>query len=282
MTVISSRSKTVTFGQGLPTVIVGERINPTGRKSFGEALLAGDLSLVQREAIEQVQLGADILDVNVGIAGIDEVEMLPKAVKAVMEVVDVPLCIDSSNPDALAAALKVYEGKPLVNSVTGEEASIARILPVIKAHGAAVVGLCMDDNGIPADVEGRVAIAKKIAAAAKEAGIPREDLVFDMLTMSVGTDPQAAMVTLAAVRQVAREGYSTILGASNVSFGLPDRRCINLAFLTLAVQAGLSAAIADPKVKDLSRIIRAVDLLTGLDEWGMRYLEHYRALEKES
>lgn len=276
-TIVSSKTKEVVIERGKGTVIIGERINPTGKKALARALLNGDLEVLRQEAIRQVEAGAEILEVNVGAAGVDEVAVLPAAVKIVAEVSDLPLSIDSSNPDALAAALEVYEGKALVNSVTGEEHSLEKVLPLIKKYNAAVIGLCMDDNGIPEDVEGRVKIAAQIIARATQMGIPQEDIIIDCLAMTVSSNSQAAVTTLATLAAVRDQlGNNTVLGASNVSFGLPERKCIHLAFFPMAVQEGLSAIIADPTVQPVRRLMRAADLLMGYDEWATNYLKDYR------
>src|SRR4030042_5260328 len=204
-TKLSSPKKDVTIGDDQPTVLIGERINPTGKKKLAEALKAGDLEIVSREALAQVQAGADILDVNVGTFGVDEVALLPKAVRMVMETVDVPLCLDSSNPEALEAALKVYKGKPLVNSVTGEEHSLKRVLPLIKEYGAVVVGLVQDDEGIPKDAERRVRIAHKIVERVEAAGIPREDLVIDCLAFAIGAEHGSGVAVMEAIRRIKAE-----------------------------------------------------------------------------
>ncbi|QGP91626.1 5-methyltetrahydrofolate:corrinoid/iron-sulfur protein co-methyltransferase [Neomoorella glycerini] len=276
-TILSSKTKEVVIERGKGTVIIGERINPTGKKALAQALLNGDLEVLRQEAIRQIEAGAEVLEVNVGAAGVDEVAVLPAAVKIVAEVSYLPLSIDSSNPDALAAALEVYEGKALVNSVTGEEHSLVKVLPLIKKYNAAVIGLCMDDNGIPEDVEGRVKIATKIIERATEIGIPQEDIIIDCLAMTVSSNTQAAVITLetlAAVRD--KLGNNTVLGASNVSFGLPERKCIHLAFFPMVIHEGLSAIIADPTVQPIRRVIRASDLLMGYDEWATNYLKDYR------
>lgn len=276
-TTISSATRSITFGKGLPTVIIGERINPSCRRKFGQSLLAGDLTLVVEEAVRQVEAGAEALDVNVGYAGVDEISLLPEAVKAVAGAVDVPLVIDSSFPEALEAALEVYKGKPLINSVTGEEKSMERILPLVARYKAAVIGLCMDDSGCPTGLAERVAIAEKILQRAAAYGIPKEDVVIDCLTMTVSTDHQAAKVTLDTVTRVSEGlGVNVVLGASNVSHGLPDRRVINHAFYALAVAAGATALIVDPVSPGVRRIIRAADLLLGRDEWAMNYIHDFR------
>ena len=279
-TKVSSPSKEVIIGDNQPTVLIGERINPTGKKKLAEALKAGDLEIVRKEALAQTQAGADIIDVNVGVFGIDEAALLPKAVQAVMKTVDTPLCIDSSNPDALEAALKVYKGKPLVNSVSGEEHSLKRILPLIKKHGAAVIGLVQDDEGIPKDAEGRVRIAHKIVEKVEAAGIPREDLVIDCLAFAVGAEPDSGVEVIEAIRRIRAElGVNMTMGASNVSFGLPDRELLNNAFVVMATAAGATCLIVDAaKVRS---IILAADLVLGRDKRARRYIEAYRQRSKQ-
>lgn len=279
-TKVSSPSKEVIIGDNQPTVLIGERINPTGKKKLAEALKAGDLEIVRKEALAQVQAGADILDVNVGVFGIDEAVLLPKAVQAVMETVDTPLCLDSSNPDALEAALKVYKGKPLVNSVTGEERSLKRILPLIKEYGAAVIGLVQDEDGIPKDTEGRVRVAHKIVEKIEAAGVPREDLVIDCLAFAVGAEPASGAAVIEAIRRIKAElGVNMTMGASNVSFGLPDRELINNAFVVIAIAAGATCLIVDAaKVRS---IILAADLVLGRDKRARRYIEAYRQRPKQ-
>jgi len=279
-TKVSSPSKEVIIGDNQPTVLIGERINPTGKKKLAEALKAGDLEIVRKEALAQTQAGADIIDVNVGVFGINEAAMLPKAVQAVMETVDTPLCIDSSNPDALEAALKVYKGKPLVNSVTCEEHSLKRVLPLIKKHGAAVIGLAQDDEGIPKDTEGRVRIAHKIVEKVEAAGIPREDLVIDCLAFAVGAEPDSGVAVIEAIRRIKAElGVNMTMGASNVSFGLPDRELINNAFVVMATAAGATCLIVD--VAKVRSIILAADLVLGRDKRARRYIEAYRQRQKQ-
>ena len=277
---VSSPKKEVIIGNDQPTVLIGERINPTGKKKLAETLKAGDLEIVRREAFAQVQAGADILDVNVGTFGADEVDLLPKAVRVVMDTVNVPLCLDSSNPDALEAALKVYKGKPLVNSVTGEEHSLKRVLPLIKKYGAAVIGLVQDDEGIPEDAERRVRIARKIVERVEAAGIPREDLVVDCLAFAVGAEPCSGVAVIEAIRRIKAElGVNITMGASNVSFGLPDRELLNNAFVVMAVVAGATCLIVD--VAKVRSIVLAADLLLGRDKRARRYIETYRQRPKQ-
>lgn len=275
-TVVKSRTQEVIISPEHPTVIIGERINPTGKKLLAQALADKDMGRVQKLALSQVAEGADILDVNVGAAGVDEVELLPMAVRAVMEVTDVPICVDSANPDALRAALRVVEGKALINSVNGEEKSLARVLPLVKEFGTAVIGLCMDDDGIPATVAGRVAVARKIVERAATYGIPAEDILIDCLALSVCTDATAGSVTLSAIRAVREElGLNMTLGASNVSFGLPDREAINEVFLSMAMQNGVNAPIVNPSPARKGILIS--DLVMGRDEYAMRFVGYVRS-----
>lgn len=283
-TVLKGMSKKVVIADGRPTVLLGERINPTGKKKLAAALLAGDLEIVRQEALAQVEAGADILDVNVGAAGVDEVDLLPKAVKLVLETVDVPVCIDTPDGEALEAALAVHkelnpDGKALVNSVNGEEASLARVLPLVAKYKTAVIGLCMDDDGIPDTPEKRLAVAQKIVERAAEQGIPKEDILIDCLALTVGADSKAGWITLEAIRMVKEElGVNTALGASNVSFGLPDREAINAAFLAIAIDRGLNCPIVD--AARVGTYIQAADLVLGRDEYAMRYLKAYRKRQK--
>lgn len=278
-TKVSSPSKEVIIGDNRSTVLIGERINPTGKKKLAEALKAGNLEIVRQEALAQVQAGADILDVNVGTFGVDEVALLPKAVQMVMDTVDVPLCLDSSNPDALEAALKVYKGKPLVNSVTGEDHSLKRVLPLIKKYGAAVIGLVQDDEGIPKDTERRIRIAHKIVEKVEAAGISREDLVIDCLAFAVGAEPASGVAVMEAIRRIKAElGVNMTMGASNVSFGLPERELLNNAFVVMAIAAGATCLIVD--VAKVRPIILAADLVLGRDRRARRYIEAYRQRPK--
>jgi 5-methyltetrahydrofolate--homocysteine methyltransferase len=274
----------VIIADGRPTVIIGERINPTGKKKLSAALAAGDLQIVRDEAQAQVAAGADVLDVNVGAAGVNEVELLPKAVKLVMETVDVPVCIDTANSEALAAALAMHkalapQGKPLVNSVNGEEVRLERVLPLVAEYGAAVIGLCMDDAGIPGEPERRLAVASKIVERAAGMGIPREDLVIDCLALTMGADSKAGWTTLETIRLVKAElGVNVTLGASNVSFGLPARETINGAFIAMAIYAGLNCPIVD--AARVRPYILAADLALGRDAYAMRYIKGFRQRAK--
>jgi 5-methyltetrahydrofolate--homocysteine methyltransferase len=239
-------------------------------------LQAGDLGLVCQEALDQVQAKADILDVNVGTAGVDETILLPQAIQAVMNTVDVPLCIDSSKPKALEAALKVYRGKPLVNSVTGQESSLREVLPLVKEYQAAVVGLTMDDEeGVPKSADKRVSVAHKIVERAEALGIPREDIIIDCLNMPVGADFKAGLAVIEAIRRIKTElGVNMTLGGSNVSFGLPDRNLVNVAFLTIVIEAGVTCPVVD--VAKVRPAILAADAVLGRDEYMKRYITAYR------
>ena len=272
---VSSAAREVTIGEGQPTVLIGERINPTGKKKLSEALKAGNFEIVRNEALAQVQAGADIIDVNVGAAGVDELIVLPKVVQVVTETVDVPLCIDSSNTEALRAALKVYRGKPLINSVTGEDRSLAQVLPLVKEYGAAVIGLLQDAAGIPNDSKGRVAIAHKIVERAEGIGIPRENIIIDCLAFAVGADASSGLVVLETIRQVKSElGVNMTLGISNVSFGMPDRDLLNSVFLTIAIAAGVNCPIVD--VVKIRPSVLATDLVLNRDKYARHYIEAYR------
>ncbi len=277
-TVVRSDKKVVTIDIEGPLIIIGEKINPTGRKKMAEALQSGNWDYVRSLAIDQVKTGADVLDVNVGVAGLDDVALMPEIVKLVAGCVDVPLCLDSPNPKALEAGLAVAVGKPLVNSVSGEESRLTNILPLVKEHGAAVIGLVMDDDGIPATPEGRLKVAEKILERAARLGIPADDVVIDPLVMAVGSDSLAGRVTLRTVELLREKlGVNINLGASNVSFGLPDRPTVNMAFLALAMGAGATCAITDPL--KMAGFIRAADLLLGRDDYGMRYIRYYRQMQ---
>jgi 5-methyltetrahydrofolate--homocysteine methyltransferase len=277
-TILSSEKKTVTISPDGPFAIIGEKINPTGRKKLATALSSQDFGYIKELANGQIAAGADILDVNVGVPGLDDVALIAQVVRLLSEWVNVPLCLDSPNPKALAAGLAAAPGKPLVNSVSGEAVRLNEVLPVVKERGAAVIGLIMDDDGIPATAEARLRVAEKIMDRAVQIGIPAEDVVIDPLVMSVGADSSAGKVTLETIRLVREKLGSNInLGASNVSHGLPDRPVINMAFLALAIGAGATCAITDPA--KMTATIRAADLLVGKDEYAGRYIKAYRQLQ---
>jgi 5-methyltetrahydrofolate--homocysteine methyltransferase len=280
-TTLRGREKEVAIDTLGPVVVIGEKINPTGRKKLAEALRQRNFDYVRELASSQAAAMADILDINVGVPGLDDVALLPEVVKVVADQVGLPICIDTPNPKALAAALPVAPGKALVNSVNGEERSLQTVLHLVKEHGAAVIGLAMDDNGIPSTPEARLAIAGKILERAAQIGIPAEDVIIDPLVLTVGADANAAAVTLRTIELVRRElGLSISLGASNVSFGLPDRHTVNQAFLALAIHSGANCLITDPL--KLTATIRATDMLLGRDPYASRFIAHFRSRPKEA
>lgn len=255
--------------------IIGERINPTGKKRFRQALKEEDMDYILGMAIQQVEAGADILDVNVGVPGIDEKAMMVKVIKALQSVVDVPLQIDSTKPEVLEAALRVYNGKPLVNSVNGEKAVMDKILPLVAKYGAAVVGLTLDENGIPKDADGRIAIAEKIVDNSRAYGIKKENIAIDCLVLTVSAEQKAAMETLKAVRRVREDlGLKNLLGVSNISFGLPNRSNINTTFLTMALSAGLDLPIMNPNLPQMMWTVKAFKVLAGHDENSLGFIEY--------
>ena len=271
----------VVIGPDRPTVIIGERINPSGRAALGEALRRQDMSLVREEAIAQYQAGAEVIDVNVAAEGVDESKALPLAVQAVAEVVPVPICIDTTDPEALAAALEVCPGKPLINSVNGEERSLRDILPLAKERGAAVIGLAMGEEGVPTDVEERVEIARQVLRQTISAGIPREEVILDPLALAVGADTGAPMTTLEAIKLLAQiEGVNLTLGASNISFGLPNRSLVNMAFLSLAIEAGVTCPTVD--AAKARATILATDLILGRDRFSQRFIKDYRQRQSDT
>lgn len=274
-TILRGAGKTVHMSVEKPLVIIGEKINPTGRKKMMQALQTGNFEYIRELAQTQVKAGADVLDVNVGVPGLDDVALMPEIVRLVAETVDVPFCLDSPNPKALESGLRVAPGKVLVNSVSGERERLDAVLPLVKEHGAAVIGLILDDSGIPSTPEARLAVAEKILSRAVQMGIPAEDVIIDPLVMTVGADTNAGLVTLKTIELVrAKLGVNINLGASNVSHGLPDRPLVNQAFLALAMGAGATCAITDPA--KMTGLIRAGDLLLGRDEYAGRYIKYYR------
>ena len=282
-TVLSSPSKTVTIGHDQPFVIIGERINPTGRKKYQEQLRAGDLSTVEIDVADQIAAGCDMLDINMGVPLADEPELLAAGIKLVQSKTDVPLCIDSSVVEALEAGLAVYEGKALVNSVTGEDDRLEAILPLVKKYGAAIVALPHGPEGLAYRVEERLHFTEKIMRACESYGIPLEDLVIDPLAMPVGAPPEdglphpgsAVFETIATIK--ARWGLNMTLGASNVSFGMPGRHVLNSSFITMAMAAGLTSAIMDGRTPAVIESVRCGDLMLGNDEYGGRWIRMQRA-----
>lgn len=277
-TILKGISTEVIIDTNGPVVIIGESINPTRRKKLVETLKAHDFEFALQLAKSQMETGADVLDVNVGFPGVDDETLLPETVKAIQEAYDIPICLDSPNPKAIEAALKVVKGKPLINSVNGEEKSLLAILPIAKEHGAAVIGLVMDDNGITHDPEKRFQIAEKILNRAIQTGIAQEDVVIDPLAMAVSADPNACLVTLETIKLVHdRLGLNITQGASNISFGLPNREELNNAHMALSIWNGLTCPIANPA--KITTLVRATDLIRGRDDFAMRFTEHYYNME---
>jgi 5-methyltetrahydrofolate--homocysteine methyltransferase len=276
-TIISSATKEVIIGFERPFVMIGERINPTGRKILAEEMAAGDFSRVERDALAQVAAGAQMLDVNAGIPLADEPAILAKAIQLVQSITDVPLSIDSSIVAALEAGLAVYKGKPLVNSVTGEDERLESVLPLVKKYGAAVVAVSNDETGISEDPDVRYAIAKKIVERAADHGIPASDVVVDPLIMPLGAINLAGVQAFRLIRRLREElKVNTTCGASNISFGLPARNGINGAFLSMAIASGMTSAITNPCHEEMLRAVMAADALMGRDPSCMRWLRRFR------
>jgi 5-methyltetrahydrofolate--homocysteine methyltransferase len=266
----------VTIDTNGPVVIIGECINPTRRKKLVSTLQDGNFEYVLELAQNQINAGADILDVNVGFPGVDDVKLLPETVLAIRSSFDIPLCLDSPNPKAIEAALKIAGGKCLINSVNGEEKSLNALLHIAKEYNAALIGLTMDDNGITHDPEKRLAIAEKILERAVKAGIKEEDIIIDPLAMAVSADSKACIVTLETIRLVHQKlGLNITIGASNISFGLPGREALNSAFLALAILYGLTCPIANPE--KITAAVRATDLALGKDDFAVRFVEYFQS-----
>jgi 5-methyltetrahydrofolate--homocysteine methyltransferase len=277
-TVLRSRGGDVVISIDRPFVVIGERINPTGRKVLAAEMKDGVMDRVKADALAQVGAGAHMLDVNAGIPALDEAALLVAAIKAVVEVTDAPLCLDSSIVEALEAGLAAYQGKALVNSVTAEDERLERILPLVKKHGAAVIGMANDETGITMVPEERLALARKIVERAADHGIPAEDVVIDPIAMTVAADPLSGRITLETMRLIRDHlGNNLVCGASNVSFGLPDRPTVNAAFLPLAMDAGLTCAITNPLIPEVRRAVLAGDLLLGHDEYASAWIRSFRA-----
>jgi 5-methyltetrahydrofolate--homocysteine methyltransferase len=282
-TIISSRGQTVEINREKPAVIIGERINPTGRKKVLLALKVGKFGLVRDDAISQVKAGAKVLDVNAGVPGVDEPVLIQQVMRTVMEVTDVPLCIDTADPAALEAALSIYEGTALVNSVNGEEKSLRAVLPLVKEYDAAVIGLCMDDDGIPTTPEARLMVAANIIERAAKLGIPPEKVVIDPLAMTMGADHTSGRTTLKTIELVVKEfGVNITMGASNISFGLPDRKYVNSTFIAMAIHAGLTCPITNPLIPEVVNAVLGADLSMGRDEYGMNWIRAFRRRKKEA
>ena len=275
-TILKGRTREVIINTEGPVVIIGESINPTRRKKLVSTLQEGNFDFVLELAESQIRAGADVLDVNVGFPGVDDVKLLPETVRILQDKFDVPLCLDSPNPMAIEAALKVAQGKCLINSVNGEEASLRALLPIAKEYGAAIIGLCMNDDGITHDPEKRLSIAEKIIERAVKAGIKEEDVVIDPLAMAVSADPQACRVTLETIRLVHQKlGHNITQGASNISFGLPDRESLNAAHMVISIYNGLTCPIANPE--KITSIVRAADLVLGRDDFAVRFVEYFQS-----
>jgi len=268
----------VRIGDGSPFAIIGERINPTGRKKLAEELKQGNYDTVRSDAVAQVEAGAAVLDLNAGIPGFDEVAMLSEMVRITNDLVDVPLCIDSSTPEALEAAVQMAGGKVLINSVTAEQHSMDRLLPLVAAHGAAVIGMANDEEGISMDPDVRFAAAAKIVENAEKHGIAREDVIIDPLAMPIGAAPDAGTAMIATMRKIREElGVNLSCGASNISFGMPGRHEIDATFLTLMMGAGMNTAITNPLRRPVRKAILAADLLLGHDQYGSAWIADHRA-----
>jgi len=274
-TILRGKTNEVIIDTNGPVILIGESINPTRRKKLVATLQEANFEYLLELAESQIKAGADVLDVNVGFPGVDDVKLLPETVRVLQDNFDIPLCLDSPNPKAIEAALKVAHGKCLINSVNGEELSMRALLPVAKEYGAAIIGLCMDDDGITNDPEKRLAIAEKIIERAVQTGIRAEDVVIDPLAMAVSADPQACIVTLETIRLVhSKLGLNITMGSSNISFGLPGREVLNSAFMTLSILNGLTCPIANPE--KITAAVRATDLIMGRDDYAVRFVEHFQ------
>jgi 5-methyltetrahydrofolate--homocysteine methyltransferase len=278
-TVLRSATKEIVIGHGRRFCLIGERINPTGRRIFQEQLRAGDLSAIERDVKAQVEGGADVLDINMGVPLTDEAELLAKAIQLVQSISDLPICIDSSVVEALEAGLSVYQGRALVNSITAEDDRMAAILPLVKKYDAAVIALPNDHDEIPMEWEKRLdLVAKIVRVATEEYGIAKADIVIDPLAMPIGADTGNSLVTMEAMRQIRdQHGLNMTCGASNVSFGMPDRHTLGAAWLPMAMTAGLTSAIMDTRTPQIVEAVKAADVFLDHDEWGMAWIAAHRA-----
>lgn len=275
ITILRGSGKEVLIDTEGPVVIIGESINPTRRKKLVSTLQENNFEFVLELAKSQIDAGADVLDVNVGFPGVDDITLLPETVKVLQDNFDIPLCIDSPNPAAIEAALRVARGKCLINSANGEERSLNTLLPIAKEFGAAIIGLCMDDDGITHDPEKRLSIAEKIIERAVRTGIKEEDVIIDPLAMAVSADPRACVVTLETIRLVHQKlGHNITQGASNISFGLPDRESLNAAYMAISVYNGLTCPIANPE--KITALVRAADLVLGRDDYAVRFVDYFQ------
>jgi 5-methyltetrahydrofolate--homocysteine methyltransferase len=274
-TMLRGKNREVVIDTNGPVIIIGECINPTRRKKLVSTLQERNFGYVLELAESQIKAGADVLDINVGFPGVDDVKLLPETVLAIRDKFDIPLCLDSPNPKAIEAALKVAGGKCLINSVNGEEKSMNALLHIAKEYGAAIIGLTMDDNGITHDPGKRLAIAEKILERAIKAGIRQEDVIIDPLAMAVSADPLACLVTLETIRLVHQKlGLNITQGSSNISFGLPNREVLNSAYMSLAILNGLTCPIANPE--KITAAVRATDLILGRDDYAVRFVENFQ------
>lgn len=282
-TLVTSKSRTVEIQRNNPTVIIGERINPTGRKRLLNELKEGKFDIVKNDAAAQVEAGAKIIDVNAGVPGADEEALLKDMIYAVMDATEMPLCIDTADNKALETALSIYEGKALINSVNGEKERLASVLPLVKEYDAVVIALCMDDDGIPPTAEARFKVAAKMIEQADKLGISADRLVIDPLALTMGSDHNAGRIAIDTIKMVVEEfGVNTTMGASNISFGMPDRPSINATFLAMAILAGLTCPITNPLEEEVVLAVRAADLVMGRDEFGMNWIKLFRSRSKES
>ena len=279
VTVLRSASKEVTIGHDRRFCLIGERINPTGRKIFQEQLRAGDLSAIERDVIAQVEGGADVLDVNMGVPLTDEADLLVRAITMVQELTDLPICIDSSVIEALEAGLAAYKGRALVNSITAEDERMAQVLPLVKKYDAAVIALPNDEDEIPMEADKRLALTGKIVeVATKEYGIDIADIVIDPLAMPIGADTGVAVTALETISRIRDEfGLNMTCGASNVSFGMPSRHALGASFLPMAMYAGLTSAIMDTRTPLIVDAVKGADLMLNHDDWGMAWIAAHRA-----
>jgi len=278
-TVLRSATKEIVIGHGRRFCLIGERINPTGRRIFQEQLRDGDLSAIERDVKAQVEGGADVLDINMGVPLTDEAELLAKAIQLVQSISDLPICIDSSVVEALEAGLSVYQGRALVNSITAEDDRMAAILPLVKKYDAAVIALPNDHDEIPMEWEKRLdLVAKIVRVATEEYGIAKADIVIDPLAMPIGADTGNSLVTMEAMRQIRdQHGLNMTCGASNVSFGMPDRHTLGAAWLPMAMTAGLTSAIMDTRTPQIVEAVKAADVFLNHDDWGMAWIAAHRA-----
>ncbi len=280
-TLVTSKSRTVEIHRNNPTVIIGERINPTGRKKLLNELKKGKFDIVKNDAVAQVEAGAKIIDVNAGVPGADEEALLKDMVYSVIDVTDMPLCFDTADNKALETALSIYEGKALINSINGEEERLASVLPLVKEYDAAVIALCMDDDGIPPTAEARFKVAAKMIEQADKLGISADRLVIDPLALTMGSDHNAGRIAIDTIKMVVEEfGVNITMGASNISFGMPDRPAINATFLAMAILAGLTCPITNPLEEEVILAVQAADLVMGRDEFGLNWIKSFRSRTK--